>query len=335
MKFDFVIGNPPYQEETDSDSTRKPPVYNLFMEEAYKVGKAVELVTPARFLFNAGYTPKNWNEKMLRDEHFKVVYYEPQSDKVDRNTEINGGSGITYRNTRKKFGAIKVFTKYEELNSILKKITKSVKTFMDEIISSPLSYQLSEKMKMENPDALDRLRTSAFSTLSTFFHIEKPNDNNEYIRMIGLYQGKRTTRYVRKDYIRDISDTLNKYTLLMPKASGAGKFGEQTGPTIIAEPGLGYTQTFIGIGRFDSAREAENVQKYVKTKFCRAMLGVLKITQDLPAPKWKYVPLQDFSPSSDINWSKPIADIDKQLYKKYKLTKKEIDFIETHVKEMA
>lgn len=98
---------------------------------------------------------------------------------------------------------------------------------------------------------------------------------------------------------------------------------------------MGYTQTFIGIGKFDSHNEAINASKYIKTKFARAMLGILKITQDCPAPKWKYVPLQNFTTNSDINWSKSIAEIDKQLYKKYGLDKQEIEFIETHVKEMA
>lgn len=65
------------------------------------------------------------------------------------------------------------------------------------------------------------------------------------------------------------------------------------------------------------------------------MLGVLKITQDCPAPKWKYVPLQDFTPNSDIDWSVPIPQIDQQLYRKYGLNEQEIEFIETHVKEMA
>ena len=71
-KFDFCIGNPPYMETTDSDSTRMPPVYNIFMDEAFKVADTVELITPARFLFNSGFTPKNWNDKMLNDEHFKI-----------------------------------------------------------------------------------------------------------------------------------------------------------------------------------------------------------------------------------------------------------------------
>ena len=75
--------------------------------------------------------------------------------------------------------------------------------------------------------------------------------------------------------------------------------------------------------------------KYIKSKFCRVMLGILKITQHNPGPKWKYVPLQNFTPASDIDWSKSISEIDQQLYKKYGLDEKEIQFIESHVKEMA
>ena len=74
MKFDYVIGNPPYQENTENTSDN--PVYNVFMDAAYKVSDKVELITPARFLFNAGKTPKEWNLKMLNDEHFKVIKYE-------------------------------------------------------------------------------------------------------------------------------------------------------------------------------------------------------------------------------------------------------------------
>ena len=80
MKFDFVIGNPPYQDSTIGDNdTYAPPVYNQFMDESYKIGHAVELIHPARFLFNAGSTPKAWNEKILNDKHFKVLHYEPDT----------------------------------------------------------------------------------------------------------------------------------------------------------------------------------------------------------------------------------------------------------------
>ena len=75
--------------------------------------------------------------------------------------------------------------------------------------------------------------------------------------------------------------------------------------------------------------------KYIKSRFCRVMLGILKITQDNPSSTWRYVPIQDFTSSSDIDWSKSIAEIDRQLYAKYGLSDEEINFIETHVKEMA
>lgn len=333
--FDFVIGNPPYQDTTDSDSTRMPPVYNYFMDEAYKVADAVELITPARFLFDAGYTPKEWNRKMLDDEHFKICKYEADCTKVFANTDIKGGVAISYRDSRRDFGSIGIFTKYQELNDILKKVKSVANNFLDEIISSPLSFRVSDLMMKENPSLVGRLRSSAFTALADIFFEEKPSDNKDYIRMIGLSSNKRVTRYVRRDYIVDAGGTLDKYSLLVSKANGSGNFGETLSAPIISDPGLGYLQTFIGIGQFDNLEEAENVNKYIKCKFTRAMLGVLKITQDCPGPKWKYVPLQDFTSSSDIDWSKSVHEIDLQLYKKYGLSDEEITFIETNVKEMA
>ncbi|MBQ6163529.1 MAG: Eco57I restriction-modification methylase domain-containing protein [Clostridia bacterium] len=334
MKFDYIIGNPPYQEETESDSTRMPPIYHLFMDESFSIASKVELITPARFLFNAGYTPKNWNEKMLNDEHFQVLYYESESSKIFMNTDIKGGIAVSYRDSEKFFKPIEVFTKYSELNTILKKVKEKSYSYLDEIISSPLSYKLSQLMLDENPDTVGRLRTSAFSKLSSFFYECVPDDSHKYIGMIGLLDGKRTKRYIREDYIVDSSDTLNYYTLLVAKANGAGLFGETLSDFFVAEPGIGFTQTFIGIGKFNTKQEVDNLGKYIKGKFARAMLGVLKITQDCPGPKWKYVPLQDFTPVSDIDWSQSVSDIDRQLYKKYGLSPEEIAFIESHVKEM-
>ena len=99
-------------------------------------------------------------------------------------------------------------------------------------------------------------------------------------------------------------------------------------------PLVGFTETFISIGAFDKELEAQNALKYIKSKFARTMLGVLKITQDNPRDKWQKVPLQDFTISSDIDWTKSISEIDQQLYKKYGLDQTEIDFIESKVKAM-
>ena len=104
---------------------------------------------------------------------------------------------------------------------------------------------------------------------------------------------------------------------------------------LIGEPLIGYTQTFISFGAFDNKREAENLLKYIKTKFSRVMLGTLKITQNNKTKEtWANVPLQDFTDQSDVPWHLTIPEIDQYLYQKYGLSQEEIDFIEEKVKAM-
>lgn len=90
MKFDFVIGNPPYQKPADA-TNRQEPVYQYFYDAAEKIADKYIIISPARFLFNAGLTPKAWNEKMLSDEHLTVEYYNKNSAQVFANTDIKGG----------------------------------------------------------------------------------------------------------------------------------------------------------------------------------------------------------------------------------------------------
>lgn len=97
MKFDYVIGNPPYQDQSNGNKKADESVYNYFMEAAYRISDKVELITPARFLFNNGNTPTQWNEKMLSDNHFKVLTYERDSSEIFPNIEIKGGVSIHYR----------------------------------------------------------------------------------------------------------------------------------------------------------------------------------------------------------------------------------------------
>ena len=127
MKFDFIIGNPPYQGDVEEseNKTFMPSVYNLFMDMAYELSDRVELVHPARFLFNAGQTPKTWNQKMLSDPNLKILYFEPDSSKNFPNTDIKGGVVISYHDKTKNFGAIQTFTSFPELNSILIKVNSN------------------------------------------------------------------------------------------------------------------------------------------------------------------------------------------------------------------
>ena len=344
FKFDVVIGNPPYQDRTIGENrTYQPPVYHLFLDEAYKLSDKVMLIHPARFLFNAGSTPKEWNQKMLHDKHFSIVMYEADCSKIFPNTEIKGGIVISYHDNIKDFGEIDVFTIYPELNSLMKKVvTRSDFSSISEIISGRSMYRFTKKMHEEVPDAAQRLSKGHENDLTSNVFEKLPDvmteslcdDISEYYRILGRINNERAYRFVKKEYIVD-NKYIPKYKLFMPQSSGNGGLGETMAPSVVGLPGEATTDTFLSVGLFNTEIEAENLYKYIKCKFTRALLSILKITQANTSRKWLKVPLQDFTPASDIDWTKSIHEIDLQLYKKYGLSDEEINFIETHVKEMA
>ena len=176
-----------------------------------------------------------------------------------------------------------------------------------------------------------RFRNNIFEKIDVFTE-EKKNDND--IRVLGLINNKRVWRYLPRKYFDMSHENIFKYKILVPRSNGSGALGEVLSTPLIGEPLIGYTQTFIGIGSFNTKKEAEAAFKYVKSKFARTMLGVLKITQDNNRATWAEVPMQDFTSNSDIDWSKSISEIDQQLYRKYNLSQDEIDFIETKVQAM-
>lgn len=337
-KFDFVIGNPPYQE--DKEGTSDKPVYNYLMDEAYKIADKVELITPARFLFNAGNTPKKWNKKMLQDKHFKVLKYKQKSNVVFPSTDIKGGVAITYRDAEKNFGAIETFVVFEKLNSIMHKVKEKEEASLSNFVYAPESYKLTEKLHEDYPEAESLLSkghkydvtTNIFEKLDFIFKDKKGIDKSE-IEIIGRQKNKRVSKWIRREYLKG-PDNFDAFKVIIPKSNGSGALGEVLSTPLIGEPLIGHTQTFISIGQFETLEEAKACFKYVKTKFARVMLGILKITQDNKKSTWKYVPLQDFTNNSDIDWSKSIPEIDQELYKKYGLSQEEIDFIEKNVKEM-
>jgi len=345
-KFDVVIGNPPYQEEAQGGGTRDTPVYHLFMDAAYEVGNKVVLITPARFLFNAGFTPKAWNTKMLADPHLSVPHYVPNSDDLFPGTTINGGIAVTYRDVDHDGEPVGTFTHYPELNTILHKVVESDFVSMESSITSSRSYRYTAELYEDNPEARALrpvgnealVSTNAFDQFSFLYFVERPDDVQSYVRVLGIDGKKRAARWIRSAYIAG-PESFDNFKVVAPTSRGhLGTFGDRPalilGEPFVGEPKVAVTQTFITIGSFGTEAEAEACLKYVKGKFARAMLGVLKVTQHNPASTWKYVPLQDFTSSSDIDWSKPIPAIDQQLYAKYGLDDDEIAFLEEKVKPM-
>lgn len=344
MKFDVIIGNPPYQDETVGEQeSMQPPVYHYFIDEAYKLSDIVELIHPARFLFDAGATPHTWNMKMLNDVHLKTLWYEENGKNVFPNQDIKAGVVCTYHNAKVDFGAIEIFTKYPELNTIIHKVkSKDGFSSMSSIVVTRTAYRFTDVMHKEHPEAESQLSnghaydvsTNIFERLPQVFYSTKPTDGEDYIGIYGRTENERAIMYVRRDYIKHVSN-LDSYKIFLPKASGTGIFGEAITAPVIGDKAVGNTETFISIGNFEDRAQAENCRLYVCSKFARTLLNVLKTTQDITPQKWKYVPLQDFTSSSDIDWSKSIAEIDEQLFDKYGLDEQERIFIRTKVKEMV
>ena len=339
--WDFAIGNPPYQDEKKSDSPRDLPVYDKFMSEAYKISDKTMLITPARFLFNAGFTSKEWNNRMLNDDHLKVVAFEAKSSDVFPNTQIPGGVVVTYRDRNAQFGKIGEFIPFVELVSIVQKCKSE--HVMTDLISSRDMFHYSELLFERYPEKREVnnnnnvVNSNAFDKFADVF-TEKPMHEDD-ICFLGRYQSKRAYRYIPREYIEDNPYIYQNKVIFAQTNGGAGTITDEKAAAVMGEPTVsytmsGFTDSFICIGLGDDSIAADNCAKYIKTKFMRALLATLKRTGSITKDKWANVPVQDFSIHSDLDWSKSITDINQQLYKKYGLSDEEIQFIETHVKEM-
>lgn len=340
MKFNAIVGNPPYQDT--NERTSDTPIYNHFMDIAFRISDKVTFITPGRFLFKAGKTPKDWNKKMLTDKHFKVVWYEGDSTKVFPNVDIKGGVVVSFRDAKKEFGFIGDFSPHKEVSTILTKVKNSKLDSLSDWVYPTESFRFTSKIHSDFPDIKGKLSkghlfdltTNIFEKLQDIFRDSKPNDGSDYIQIIGRHENSRQIKWIKREYI-DPHDNLEFYKVILPKSNGKGELGETLSSPLLGYPGLGHNQTFISIGTLESEIEASNLLKYINSKFLRLLLSSLKITQHNSKQVWQNIPLQDFTENSDIDWNNSIPEIDKQLYKKYNLSKEEIEFVESMIKPMA
>ena len=335
MKFNAVVSNPPYQV-----GVNKEPLYHHFISIGMEIGDLGTLIHPGRFLFNAGKTPKAWNQKMLNAEHFKVVKYWKKSDEVFDAVDIKGGVAVTMWDKQNVIGPIGTFVLHDELRTIQEKVESLGEESFSKLVYSRDLYQLTELFYKENPELEGRqskghrfdLGTTAFSLFPEVFSDEKPAGDG-YALVVGRENDTRIAKWIKKEYLK-LPDNFESYKVVVPKSNGSGHFGESLSSPFVAAPFHAQNTTFLSIGKFDSIFEAEACLKYIKTKFVRCMLGILKVTQDNPKSVWLKVPLQNFTQQSDINWDLSIPELDAALYQKYNLTQDDIDFIESNVSAM-
>lgn len=353
MKFDVVVGNPPYQENDNgkrddgSANASASPLYDKFFFLSTRLAnKYVSLIFPARWTTGAGKGLGNFTRKVLSDKHFKHVTVIQDSAQVFPNTDIKGGvMHFVYDKQEEQPANIRVisgdgkehrftdyldsantgiFIPFVKLTNVLKKVQRH--TSLD-------SQNIQKIVSVLKPYGL---RTDFFKNPSKYqlpdvFAEARAADD---FSIFGLEGGKRVCRYVSRDYPLPIRDeTIEKWKLFVPYAYGSGTLGEVGATPIVGRPGQLVTETFLRIGSFDTEYEATSLMKYYKTKFFRVLVGILKVTQH-STTTYGLVPLQNFTPESDIDWTQSISEIDQQLYRKYGLSEEEIAFIEEKVKAM-
>lgn len=343
MKFDAVVGNPPYQEtisNNDSNRSLSKQLFPEFIKLTIKLNpKYSSLITPSRWFTGEAQDGSfiSLRKFVKEHNHFVSIYNYSIASNVFNNVWIAGGVNY-YLYDRDYSGKVDFYT----CNNIKKeKQTRDLfEAGLDIVINSGENYAILQKVRKGNFVSLTTITKGRDA-----FGITGKNAKNvsEAIFFDGAYElrcAHEEIRYVKKEIITKNMDIANKWKVFISKGNGgAGTLGDEKQVAILGKPYLGKaksvcTDSLIPIGCFDTEAEALNLQKYIKTKFLRYIVGILKVSQNVYQNVYQFVPLQDFTENSDIDWSKSVAEIDKQLYKKYNLSEEEIAFIESMIKPM-
>ena len=332
MTFDVIIGNPPYQMSTaGSVESQAIPIYHKFVEQSIKLSpRYLCMITPARWL-NGGFGLDNFRNKMLTDERISVIHDYMDSQECFPGVDISGGicyflwskeyhgdcQVYTHRGGEYNFvkrplleKGLNTFIRENEAVSILKKAWKDKTDSFESIVSPRDPFGL---------NYYENGREIMFKKIE-----DKPFENSIKIYYYGWL--KDGLKYADKEYVTTYNHVVDKYKVMISKA-----YGERgaypyfiIGKPFIAEPGTCCNMTYLVIGEYDNKRTAMNVVSYMKTKFFRFLVSIMKNTQNAYKKVYSLVPLQDFS--------KPWTD--EELYKKYNLTDEEIQFIESMIRPM-
>ena len=343
MKFDAVVGNPPYQEtisNNDSNRSLSKQLFPEFIKLTVKLNpKYSSLITPSRWFTGEAQDGSfiSLRKFVKEHNHFVSIYNYSIASNVFNNVWIAGGVNY-YLYDRDYSGKVDFYT----CNNIKKeKQTRDLfEEGLDIVINSGENYAILQKVRKENFVSLTTITKGRDA-----FGITGKNAKSvsEAIFFDGAYElrcAHEEIRYVKKDIITKNIDIANKWKVFISKGNGgAGTLGDEKQVAILGKPYLGKaksvcTDSLIPIGCFDTETEALNLQKYIKTKFLRYIVGILKVSQNVYQNVYQFVPLQDFTEKSDIDWSKSVAEIDQQLYKKYNLSDEEIAFIDSMIKPM-
>lgn len=341
MKFDYVIGNPPYQEEDGGAQASARPIYHYFLEAGIQISQNVELIMPTRW-YAGGKGLDEFRDRMLNEKHIKSLHDYPHTDEVFPGVNIRGGVCIlswsnSYDSEKNKTN---VFThignstevskrslKYSNLDIFIR-YSKAI-SILDKVVKEENFCTISDYVSSRKPFGL----ATNFNSDSKF-RTDKSNMSNP---VMCYYKGLKTG-YIECSDIPSHKEWVGVWKVMTSRANNIGtELNDDNLNAFVIEPNTVCTESYMIIGaelNLDESK-ANNLVIYFKTKFARFLHSLAKASQDATSKTYRFVPIQNFSLDSDINWSLSIPEIDQQLYKKYGLSQEEIDFIESHVKEMT
>ena len=338
MKFDVVIGNPPYQENiasTDGNKSLSKQLFPTFIMKAIQIADIVTFITPSRW-FTAeaqdGSFPK-LRQFIKANNHISEICNYTDASEIFMGTMIKGG--VNYFLYKKDFTGDVHFVSIHGIEK-----TESVRP----LFINNMDIILFDEMHIQFIEHLNKIGYKSMTTITTGrnpFGIQGKDSNvfeiianSEKEDAKLLCRGGEVTA-IDSDFITRGRDILGSYKVIISKSAGDPANDKKViGKPYVAGPMCACTDTFITIGKFNDVNEAGNLGKYLQTKFVRYAISIMKMSQNTYQIVYEFVPIQDFTNQSDIDWSQSIADIDQQLYKKYNLTQEEIDYIEATIKPM-
>lgn len=345
MKFNVIVGNPPYQEGDGSGGlgSSASPLYNHFVDIAKKLNpRFISMIMPTRW-YAGGKGLDTFRDQMLNDTNISELHDFHKPDLIFPNTNNRGGICFLLWDSKhdNKKDLTKVYTYYEDLNPTIH--IRSLKTEDSDIfIRHKLAVDIVKKIKSKKKfETFENYVSSRkpFGLDSKFNRTVDYKESKESLKKPVLcYAKRKSIGYVDASKFSFNDELLHSYKVFTSFANNIGtELNDDNLNTFIGKPNTVCTETYIilGIKLNLNKDSANNITKYFRTKFARFLHSIAKSNQNATSKTYKFVPLQNFTSNSDIVWSKSIEEIDRQLYKKYGLTKEEIEFIENMIKPMA
>jgi Eco57I restriction-modification methylase/Type III restriction enzyme, res subunit len=342
MKFTAIIGNPPYMEMDGGAQASAKPIYNQFVEIAKKVEpQYISMIMPSRW-YSGGKGLDDFRDTMLNDKRITLLHDFLNPELVFPKTNIRGG--ICYFHWDKNYNNLVSLTKvvtHKEGNETVA-VLRSLKsgkseTFVRHNEAVSIIEKLNNKESFKSfSNVISPLRPFGFR--GYFINDEKFRTESTGLKTPIICYGKGMKfGYVDRNEISIRKDWIDRYKVFTPRANNIGtELNDNNLNSFIGNPGTICTESYIVVGadlNLDKV-SANHLSKYLSTRFVRFMHSLAKASQDATSKTYKFVPLQNFTSKSDIDWSKTIVEIDQQLYKKYNLTPAEIEFIERMIKPM-